>query len=195
MSGGDSQSSNGDGNSQGDRVDAGASNSGSGNAVLYGVIGGTGALVLLVVVAFVIWTRRSDQSKHHLNLRTNASFDSSGGIEFSNVAAAVAIRMEDGRAATKSVGHRREVSLVLPPVWVEHIDPSSQHPFYFNTVTGETVWEKPVLDSEKVLDNESHHRRKITVMPRGWQRYFDDSGNRYYAMPDGTVTWNKPGES
>ena len=50
MSGGDSQSSNGDGNSQGDRVDAGASNSGSGNAVLYGVIGGTGALVLLVVV-------------------------------------------------------------------------------------------------------------------------------------------------
>eukprot|EP00966_Prymnesium_polylepis_P008896 205320-Prymnesium_polylepis.1 len=32
-------------------------------------------------------------------------------------------------------------------VWEEHVDPDSGNPFYFNPVTGESVWEKPVSEA------------------------------------------------
>ena len=33
-------------------------------------------------------------------------------------------------------------------VWEEHLDPDSGNPYYFNPMTGESVWEKPVTESK-----------------------------------------------
>ena len=82
--------------------------------------------------------------------------------------------------------------------WVEHYDPKTELPFYFNTTTGETSWEKsnPVNDGAAAAasssDEHTHHRSKSSVMPAGWTRYFDPAGNRYYADRTGKVAWDKP---
>lgn len=34
----------------------------------------------------------------------------------------------------------------LAPNWVEHIDPTSGNPYYSNTVTGDTVWDRPTAN-------------------------------------------------
>ena len=164
----------------------------------YGAIG-IGVLVFVVLLTvFVVRRKRSNS----LGYAKNALDDE--GLEFSSVGGVTGTHSRNASINRSSMEIFENPALAVAitdadsDCWVEYYDPKTQHPFYFNTTTGETSWEKanPINDAVAAVTTSNvehtHHRSKSSVMPDGWTRYFDSAGNRYYADRAGTVTWDKP---
>ena len=80
----------------------------------------------------------------------------------------------------------------LPPGWTEAIDEGSGYPYYTNESSGAVQWDRPVSQSmSNPMNASNNHGRKITVMPPGWKKDHDESGNAYYYKGD-EIQWEKP---
>jgi hypothetical protein len=55
----------------------------------------------------------------------------------------------------------------LPPNWAEHADPSSGDSYYYNSESGETVWEHPCDDYFRSLYKELKGAKVAKVVHRG----------------------------
>jgi len=179
----------------------------------YGAIGiGVFVFVVVLLTVFVVRRKRSNGLSYAKNTLDDE------GLECSRVGGATGTHSRNesinrsSRLArikeTRKLGSMEDfenpalaavaITVVDSDCWVEHYDPKTELPFYFNTTTGETSWEKsnPVNDGAAAAasssDEHTHHRSKSSVMPAGWTRYFDPAGNRYYADRAGKVTWDKP---
>lgn len=71
--------------------------------------------------------------------------------------------------------------------WEKHVDESSDTPYYYNTVTGESSWDVPESYVEK------HETEKERKTPK-WRKYADDeTGKEYYVDSANDVTqWERP---
>mmetsp|Transcript_8767 Transcript_8767/g.19452 ORF Transcript_8767/g.19452 Transcript_8767/m.19452 type:complete len:317 (-) Transcript_8767:47-997(-) len=69
----------------------------------------------------------------------------------------------------------------LPPGWAEHLDPASGKPYFHNTSTGVTTWERPA-------------GTPASALPPGWQEHIDPtSGKPYYHNAAlNQTTWERP---
>ncbi|ORZ22041.1 hypothetical protein BCR42DRAFT_405365 [Absidia repens] len=67
--------------------------------------------------------------------------------------------------------------------WVELVDPSTNHTFYANPITGECLWEKPLTGTMKTSDPEGD-----------WWELWDDKTNLpyYYHTQTYATEWIKP---
>lgn len=88
--------------------------------------------------------------------------------------------------------------------WVEYVDPTTGKPYYFNTTSKVTQWEKPP-ESEWYAVDASHQNTDqsgavssaqplVADIPYGWAEYFDPVSKLpyYYNMILKTTQWAKP---
>jgi hypothetical protein len=85
----------------------------------------------------------------------------------------------------------------------------SGEPCYYNENTGESQWERPAAvgggaDMEMAsMSNPmggggpggggGHHARASTQMPSGWDKHYDEEGNRFYEdAQTGATSWDAP---
>ena len=78
-------------------------------------------------------------------------------------------------------------------VWQEHFDPQNNCNWYYNTVTGESTWEKPKDWVDESWD-QIQQRSPVTNMSGLWQQYYDPTYNCnwYYNTRTNQSTWEKP---
>ena len=116
--------------------------------------------------------------------------------------AAVGIQMNSnpmGGGAGSRNSHQR-TQTKLPNGWISEFD-ESNYKFYRNTLTGEVTWDSPAgsvggtaalsaaLASAQASVGHSHQQ---SVLPAGWARDFDVSGQKYYVSNNGEFSWDKP---
>ena len=75
--------------------------------------------------------------------------------------------------------------------WFPATDPNSGDTYYYNAVTGQTTWDKPV---DRVVAPPQQHRPQSMQLPRNWERAFDQqSGDIYYFNAvTGASQWDRP---
>ena len=86
----------------------------------------------------------------------------------------------------------------LPAGWKSSIDEASGYPCYYNALTGESSWEKPMVTSMNPMNqqqHQQHHGRNETVLPAGWGKDHDANGAKYYYSDKGDVSWDAPAGS
>ena len=78
-------------------------------------------------------------------------------------------------------------------MWQEHFDPQNNCNWYYNTVTGESTWEKPKDWVDESWD-QIQQRSPVTNMSGLWQQYYDPTYNChwYYNTRTNQSTWEKP---
>lgn len=72
---------------------------------------------------------------------------------------------------------------LLPPGWAEAVDPTYNHPYWYNHSTGERRWTRPPMPAPS--------------LPLGWAAAKDpNSGQKYYFnTATGQTQWTKPGDA
>ena len=86
--------------------------------------------------------------------------------------------------------------------WSEVLDEGSGQTYYFNTITGESQWEKPDdfdgPEEAVELPPSDSHLQDVTVLPEDdpkcWEELFDDGHQAYYYVNHvtGVTQWEKP---
>ena len=74
--------------------------------------------------------------------------------------------------------------------WEEHVDQDTGRPYYYNTYTKQSQWEKPALSAENYSDEYSDSEYEI---PHGWEECVSQTespGRTFYAnMSTGEAEW------
>lgn len=81
----------------------------------------------------------------------------------------------------------------LAPNWVETYDPSSGQPYYYNSVTQETSWEKPLATASSAAPV-ANGTDTSTALPDGWTEHVDPSSGHpyYYNTNTQETSWERP---
>jgi WW domain len=61
--------------------------------------------------------------------------------------------------------------------WQEYIDAVSGCPYYYDAVSGLTVWEKPAVEQEQ------QQEQQLNVVPTPPAFYYNARGNRVFCVP------------
>jgi outer membrane protein assembly factor BamB len=78
----------------------------------------------------------------------------------------------------------------LPNGWLCRTDPSSNTPYYFNTINWKAQWTQPRLDASIVAEN---MKSALSSIPHPYEVYFDVDGNPYYHnIETGKTYWEIP---
>ena len=100
------------------------------------------------------------------------------------------IRFEGSPAATPTLASAN--TSPLPQGWVEQFDSASGKPYYLNTATNTTTWERPTVS---VTPQHAQVAPLMTqALPPGWVEQIDSaSGKPYYLnTATNTTTWERP---
>jgi hypothetical protein len=112
-----------------------------------------------------------------------------------------------------------EVPGSMPEGWTETTDPSTQQVYYYNSISGETVWERPTMAEppameeqiskpsdepeiaieqttveESITEAASPAENEAPVMPEGWEEATDPTTQQvyYYNSISGVTVWERP---
>mmetsp|Transcript_46142 Transcript_46142/g.128362 ORF Transcript_46142/g.128362 Transcript_46142/m.128362 type:complete len:366 (+) Transcript_46142:162-1259(+) len=88
----------------------------------------------------------------------------------------------------------------LPNDWTEHSDPGSGRVFYYNTLTGESAWERPkpqAVASQPAAAASApqvQQAAQATSLPKDWTEHSDPSSGRtfFYNTVTGESSWEEP---
>jgi len=115
---------------------------------------------------------------------------------------------EDELAFLDESSMTRESVQPLPEGWVEQVDPTYGHPFFVNTLTGESQWTRPESapstahsacgstatedDSEPTVPDEVVTSK--LDLPLNWVQHFDEGSGHYYYLntSTGESSWVPP---
>jgi len=82
----------------------------------------------------------------------------------------------------------------LPMDWVQAVDPATGRPYFQDTKTGHTQWEKPATRAPPQLPPPAPPMPPPAELPSPWQEMFDEASKHvyYYNSNTGETTWTKP---
>ncbi|KAM4622510.1 rho GTPase-activating protein 27-like [Discoglossus pictus] len=81
--------------------------------------------------------------------------------------------------------------------WETHTDTSTGHPFYYNSLTGETTWDSPFDQSEDQTHSPiSSPSQSPLLVESDWERHFDEITRQFYFYNSvsGETSWDPPEE-
>lgn len=97
-----------------------------------------------------------------------------------------------GGVSGTSNGSDGDGELPLPLGWSEHLNDATKRTYYFNEVTGETVWERPTSVSSSALRDTQDASGE--ALPEGWEEHHSpEHGQSYYHHAGTSLTsWVRP---
>ena len=103
-------------------------------------------------------------------------------------------KMEEGVRSMSGAPPTDLSNLPVAPGWEEAWDTTSNKHYYFNTLSQETSWTKPVVDSARASMARPSGAGRAARAGTDWQEAQDpDTGKTYYFDPDsGATTWDRP---
>ena len=67
--------------------------------------------------------------------------------------------------------------------WIEAVDPTTNNIYYYNTLTGESSWDKPLeLVNEELNNNNNDDNNNIEEPPLDWIQETDEETNRTFLI-------------
>jgi len=141
------------------------------------------------------WSKDTDENGHAYYYRTSdgtCAWDKPPGsiqvpiheIEMTAVTTTQQQQQQHGRTKTQ-----------LPTGWGKDVDADGNKYYYGND--GKVSWDAPPgsTGGSSGVPATTQHGRSDTVLPTGWGKDVDASGNSYYHHSDGTLAWEKPPNS
>ena len=101
------------------------------------------------------WEKPAMKTEPNSTEQMLPQFDYSNGNNDENQAENIIIGELNGDKEDESLDEDPNAESTLPANWIESVDPSSGQNYYYNSVSGETRWERPLLDNDDDGDNET----------------------------------------